>query len=180
MCLPHVCTYVCLRTGVLHGGSGGFKTGTYSNHGNTSLWSFLPPFLQLDTTSRSARFSLQFHPTLSPLSLLSPARSFTPFATLEFSLWSLKLIPSQTQCYFWPNSTSGPQLCAVLCSTSVCETEEIWLSVFVNGRWACASVCVCLHHNKHKQAAWWQSCLLAYADNEKRVWIYIFVCVAHK
>lgn len=142
-CVCHMCARMCVWGLVLFiEVVGALKQAHRVTMATQVFEVFLPPFLQLDTTSRSARFSLQFHPTLSPLSLLSPARSFTPFATLEFSLWSLKLIPSQTQCYFWPNSTSGPRLCAVLCSTSVCETEEIWLSVFVNGRWACASVCV--------------------------------------
>lgn len=119
----YVC--VCLRMGALGGWGGALKQAPCCYHGNMSLWSFCPPsffffffFLQLDITTRSALFSSQL---LSPRSPLSHSHSYCSIKI--FSLWRLKPIPSQTQCYFWLYSRLRLWLCAVQFLTCECAKD---------------------------------------------------------
>lgn len=111
------------------GGAGwvgwGFKAGTMLLPWQHESLKFLPPlffffffFLQLDVTTRSALFSSQL---LSPRSPLSHHHSYCSIK--NFSLWRLKPIPSQTQCYFWLYSRLRLWLCAVQCLTCECAKD---------------------------------------------------------
>lgn len=172
---------------------GGIKAGSIQLPWQRGSLKFFAPFLQLDITTRSARFSPHFRPTLSPSLTPLPLTLSLPLQHQNFLFEGLSRFQVQ------PNAISGPVqhwVCGFIqcCVLNLCVTQEKydWVCscmedacgkpevIGILGLCCLCAVCAVMqtHHNKPKQTAWLKSRLLARADNEMCWNMCAFVCAS--